>query len=667
MIVVITPPDASTYEAYVANRLFAEGLHTLHLRLPGAGVYRYANFLEHIKPCYHRRIIVCDHYAPLLSEFNLGGIYLSAGRLGELPQVLPGISPHHRISIGVHSIEELQGLPIKPDYALLSPVFDSVSKPGYRAEASLLSRGEELRRIPFPVLALGGVTATNAEKCFAAGYDGVATIGEIWCDRGKEVERFLAFPVPAILSLAGHDPSGGAGITSDAKIATGLGLHCYTIPTALTVQSPTEFVSACPVDDTIVRENLRLLSPVRSGIRVAKIGMTASLSQLKMCIRILKEANVKRIIWDPIIASTAGDVRVLSPGDPDTTLDIMRDLYLITPNRPECLAWLGTDEGGDLAALARESGCNILLKGGHGSDTSEVCTDILYRSDGTCVRPSVHKGGTPKHGTGCMLSSAIASYLALGYGLSHSCTEAQRLVARAMRSSRTLLPAPDVSLKRTKEERMLDGCYRLQYITNTSNASLLEQRCLSYLSGGGRWIQLRLKDADTSERVALGNCLRTLCDAYDAVLIIDDDVEAALKCGADGVHLGREDMPPVEARAILGDDKIIGSTCNTIEDLRRAYRSGSDYAGIGPFRATATKRRLAPLLGAEGISHLVQYNRSLPYPIPLVAIGGITLEDVSAIMACGASGIAVSGEMDKSECISTVCAQFIDRMERQNQ
>lgn len=109
------------------------------------------------------------------------------------------------------------------------------------------------------------------------------------------------------------------------------------------------------------------------------------------------------------------------------------------------------------------------------------------------------------------------------------------------------------------------------------------------------------------------------------------------------MHLGRHDMPVAAARKILGPQSIIGATVNTVEDLRRAVDAGADYVGCGPFRFTTTKEHLAPLLGLEGYRLLVAARKELSVQLPLIAIGGITRDDIPDILSTGVDGVALSG------------------------
>ena len=153
----------------------------------------------------------------------------------------------------------------------------------------------------------------------------------------------------------------------------------------------------------------------------------------------------------------------------------------------------------------------------------------------------------------------------------------------------------------------------------------------------------RYTDLDEVRMALQGGCL---CHHQHATLILDDRVALCPLIGADGVHLGRRDMPVAEARkilGILGPQSIIGATVNTVEDLCRAVDEGADYAGCGPFRFTTTKEHLAPLLGLEGYRLLVAARKELSVQLPLIAIGGITRDDIPDILSTGVDGVALSG------------------------
>ena len=169
------------------------------------------------------------------------------------------------------------------------------------------------------------------------------------------------------------------------------------------------------------------------------------------------------------------------------------------------------------------------------------------------------------------------------------------------------------------------------------------------LEGGCRWIQLRMKDATDDEVRPIAVEAQKLCRAYGAKFIIDDRVLLVHELQADGVHLGKNDMPIREARRLLGSGFIIGGTANTFEEAKAHYEASADYIGCGPFRFTTTKQKLAPVLGLDGYRQIIRKLRAANITIPVVAIGGITKDDIPAILQTGITGIALSGTVLRAD------------------
>lgn len=184
---------------------------------------------------------------------------------------------------------------------------------------------------------------------------------------------------------------------------------------------------------------------------------------------------------------------------------------------------------------------------------------------------------------------------------------------------------------------------RLQFITHHTDQYTYYDSAIMALEGGCRWIQLRMKDASFNEIEKEALRMQILCKKYGAILIIDDHVELVKKIHADGVHVGKSDMPVEEARRVLGKEFIIGGTANTFDDIKKHHEAGANYIGCGPFRHTETKQNLSALLGLGGYLNIILRMKSEGICIPVVAIGGITKEDITAIMQTGVSGIALSG------------------------
>lgn len=189
----------------------------------------------------------------------------------------------------------------------------------------------------------------------------------------------------------------------------------------------------------------------------------------------------------------------------------------------------------------------------------------------------------------------------------------------------------------------------LLFITHRTERFGYIDGALAVLEGGCRSVQLRMKDASAVDVLKTARELKKLCDLYGADLYIDDYVDVAIQVSAKGVHLGKNDMAPDEARRVMGWGQIIGGTANTFEDIMRLGSQGVDYIGLGPFRFTETKKNLSPILGLAGYARIIEQSMDAGIYLPAVAIGGITAEDIPSIMRTGVSGIALSSAILTAE------------------
>ncbi len=182
---------------------------------------------------------------------------------------------------------------------------------------------------------------------------------------------------------------------------------------------------------------------------------------------------------------------------------------------------------------------------------------------------------------------------------------------------------------------------KVQFITNDFTRPHWENAELA-CKGGIKWIQLRVKDSHDEDWLKIAEKTQDVCVKYGATFIINDHIEFTQKLLADGVHLGLEDTPTDQARTILGDQYIIGGTANTYEHILKHHQANVDYVGIGPFRFTNTKKKLSPILGVDGYIQLLEKLNQNNINLPLIAIGGIQINDIKHLMQLGLFGIAVS-------------------------
>jgi thiamine-phosphate pyrophosphorylase len=203
---------------------------------------------------------------------------------------------------------------------------------------------------------------------------------------------------------------------------------------------------------------------------------------------------------------------------------------------------------------------------------------------------------------------------------------------------------------------------KLQFITNQWSQYSIEEQVKTVADAGCKWIQLRLKDKSYEEWLKTAKEVKTVCQNQGAMCIVNDHVEVALKMDADGVHLGKEDMDPEKARNLLGPDKIIGATANTLDDVLKLSQKKPDYIGLGPLRKTNTKKKLSPELGFQGYKEVLEELDKRNITVPIVAIGGVTTGDFIKLQELGIRGIAVSSFISHHENPSSAVETLLNEL-----
>ena len=204
----------------------------------------------------------------------------------------------------------------------------------------------------------------------------------------------------------------------------------------------------------------------------------------------------------------------------------------------------------------------------------------------------------------------------------------------------------------------------LQFITNSAIPTVAIDQAVSAMEGGCKWVQLRMKNVGRDVVVATARELKSLCTQRECILIIDDYVDIAKELQLDGVHLGKNDMSPSQARVILGMGAIIGATANTFDDICHLAVQDIDYIGLGPYRFTKTKANLSPIIGLDGYAAIIAECRKNKIFIPTVAIGGIEYDDIASIMETGVNGVAVSGAIIGASNPAAETRRMIDLLQK---
>ena len=203
-----------------------------------------------------------------------------------------------------------------------------------------------------------------------------------------------------------------------------------------------------------------------------------------------------------------------------------------------------------------------------------------------------------------------------------------------------------------------EGVLDFYFITNRklSRKPVLET-VADAVRGGARIIQYREKDLPMPEIIQQAHAIAELCRASGVLFIVNDYVDVAVSVDADGLHIGRNDVPYLIARDAMGADKIVGVSVRSAWQAVEAERAGADYVGLGPIFPTETKRDAGRAIGVQAIAEARRRLR-----IPIVAIGGITLENCAEVVRAGADGVAAISDVVGREDIAERVAEFRRRV-----
>ncbi|CDO97574.1 unnamed protein product [Coffea canephora] len=492
--------------------------------------------------------------------------------------------------------------------------------------------------------------------------------------RGFEVKAAMPpedqVRIPHVLTVAGSDSGAGAGIQADLKACAARGVYCSTVITAVTAQNTVGVQGVNVLPEDFVLEQLHsVLSDMRPD--VVKTGMLPSTGIVKVLCRYLQEFPVRALVVDPVMVSTSGDTLAGPSILSSFREELLPMAEIVTPNLKEASALLG---GMPLESLADMHSAakyihdfgpkNVLVKGGD-LPASLDAVDVLYDGENYFeFRTSRIK--TPNtHGTGCSLASSIAAELAKGSSVISAVKVAKRFIESALGYSKNILIGngphgpfdPFLKLKKyahgSSRQSLFDPSNLFLYAVTDSRMNQKWDRSITdavkaAIQGGATIVQLREKEADTRDFLESAKACLEICRQHGVPLLINDRVDIALACDADGVHVGQSDMPAHVARVLLGPDKIIGVSCKTPEQAQEAWVDGADYIGCGGVYPTNTKEN-NPTLGLDGLKTVC-----LASKLPVVAIGGIGISNAHSVMKLQApnlKGVAVVSALFDRESV----------------
>lgn len=349
------------------------------------------------------------------------------------------------IGLSVENLEQVQQANTLPiDYIGISPIFSTPTKTDTAQPFGLDGTRQAVALSLHPTIGIGGIHLHNIKDVMSTGLNAVAVVSEVMSADNPEVAtRALVNYLPPfryhrVLTIAGSDSGGGAGIQADIKAISACGCFATSAITAVTAQNTlgVQAIAAIPIP-VLEQQICAVLDDI--GTDAVKIGMLHSEEVVRVVSRLLKEYAITNIVLDPVMVSTSGHRLIEESAITSLKQELLPLARVITPNIPEAEILLdgqSLTKQHDLVAAARELahryGVSVLLKAGH--LTEEQLVDILYdiTTEQTYQLPSMRVHTRNTHGTGCTLSSALASFLAKGYALPDAAKAAKDYINAAI-------------------------------------------------------------------------------------------------------------------------------------------------------------------------------------------------------------------------------------------
>ncbi len=470
--------------------------------------------------------------------------------------------------------------------------------------------------------------------------------------------------MPIVWSIAGTDPSAGAGIQADLKTMQGLGVYGCTVITAVIAQSTQGVRRIEPVPADLLRDQLEHLLDDMPPDAI-KIGMLPTTDSIRTVAMFLENIDAP-VIYDPVLKSSSG-TSMMEPEGLAALEQLLKQADCVTPNLTEAKTLTGQADPESAARILLNRGVSsALIKGGHGTDkySRDWWTD---GREGMWLN-SPRRDTIHTHGTGCVLSSAIASCRALGYDWADSLVVAKAYINQGLRMGcpvgKGRGPVAHGGWPSHPDDMPWicdaadDGHDRYRFPSMDTPIGLYPvvdsfewvQRLVPL---GVSTIQLRIKqtlDAEIEEEIRKSV---DFCRNYPARLFINDHWEPAIRCGAYGVHLGQDDLDSSALEAIMKAGLRLGVSTHSYSEIARALNINPSYVAIGTVFQSPSKQMTYPPLGVETFSRLRRM-----VPCPVVAIGGITVVRAPELIAAGADGLAVISDVTQASDIEARVAEW---------
>ncbi len=470
---------------------------------------------------------------------------------------------------------------------------------------------------------------------------------------------------PAVLLIGGLDPQGAAGLTADIQTVSQLGGHPVPLVTCLTEQTADGLKAFNPLLKTDFARQLQCCT-ADFKIAAVKIGLLPN-AQIAKIVADFLQNNALPVVLDPVLSASSG-----GQGLDHSVIDVINQqllphISLLTPNRPELQHLAGGPDKHAINHLLAKGVKACLLKDGHGSggQSSDFYQDVNERFYLT----------TPRYdflvrGTGCVLASAVATYLALQFVMREAVVMARSYLNQGYLAAQTagpyrvfqhqslqlnqvVLPDVNVTSEAIAEAYKFPDCPKQLGIYPVVDSVVWLEKCFAE---GIRTIQLRLKTVDIQLAQDEINKAVAIAARYpDSRLFINDHWQLAIEAGAYGVHLGQQDLYQSDLDAIAKAGLRLGISTHSYWELSRALTVNPSYIALGPIYQTDSK--IMPWQ-PQGHDKVVEWLNILG-ETPLVAIGGIDVPRAKALKKTGVGSVAMISAITKAADYQAVCRELL--------
>lgn len=485
------------------------------------------------------------------------------------------------------------------------------------------------------------------------------------------------------LTIAGSDSGGGAGIQADLKTFASLGVYGSSVITAITVQNTLGVHDSGGIAKSLVQGQLDAVWN-DIGTDAVKTGMLYDAETTELIADRLLYHKIPRLVVDPVMVSTSGNTLLNRSG-----VKVLREKLLpladfVTPNidEAEVLCGFSLQTNRDIHKAAREIhrlGASFVVITGLQRDFQAV--DLAYDGREFKELTGAFIKTQTTHGTGCSFSAALTAFLARGFSPWPALARAKKYVNAGLRYGYRVgngksplnhfscffpgcVDEPDIL--ELKYAAFHDWGQKPRLQTPLLNVIIGGPLCRGKdyaeltrmaVQNGAMLVQLREKEGETRSLVDTAAKMCRVCHEYGALFVVNDRVDIAAASGADGVHIGQEDLSPQMARALLGPERIIGVSAADMSEAEAAVEAGADYLGVGPVYPTVSKDCKIEAC-PPGLLQAIAAN----LPVPVIAIGGITPQNLEPILEAGAAGVAVISSILGADHPARMIGEFMARI-----